>query len=45
MHSNGLPIGGQFMGKFLDEVTVLQAAHQLEQLVNFDRLSVMQKYE
>ncbi len=45
MHSNGLPIGGQFMGKFLGEVTVLQAAHQLEQLVNFDRLSVMQKYE
>lgn len=45
MHSNGLPIGGQFIGAYLDETTVLQAAYQLEQLVNFDRLSVMQKYE
>ncbi len=45
LHSNGLPIGGQFMGKFFDEATVLQIAYQLEQKINFDRLSVMQKYE
>lgn len=45
IHSNGLPIGGQFMGKLLDEMTVLQAGYQLEQTIQFDRLSVMQKYE
>ncbi|KXK09340.1 MAG: Glutamyl-tRNA(Gln) amidotransferase subunit A [Microgenomates bacterium OLB23] len=45
MHSNGLPIGGQFMANYLDEQSLLQAAYQLEQNVQFDRLSVMQKYE
>ncbi len=45
MHSNGLPIGGQFMGKHLDEGTVLNIAHQLERDINFDRVSVMKKYE
>lgn len=45
MHSNGLPIGGQFMASYLDESTVLQAAYQLEGKINFDRLSVMKKYE
>jgi aspartyl-tRNA(Asn)/glutamyl-tRNA(Gln) amidotransferase subunit A len=45
LHSNGLPIGGQFMGKFFDEFTLLQIAYQLEQKINFDRLSVMKKYE
>ncbi len=45
MHSNGLPVGGQFMGKYLDEGTILNIASQLEEAVNFDRHLVMKKYE
>lgn len=44
MHSNGLPIGVQFMGRHLEEENVLNIAHQLEQELAFDRLSVMKKY-
>lgn len=45
VHSNGLPIGGQFMGKYLDEETVLNIAAQLEKEIKFDRVSVMEKYD
>ena len=45
MHSNGLPIGVQFMGRHFEESTVLNIAHQLEQELHFDRLSVMKKYD
>lgn len=45
LHSNGLPIGVQFMGRHFEEGTVLNIAHQLESELNFDRLSVMKKYE
>ena len=45
MHSSGLPVGGQFMARHFVETTLLQVAHQLEQLISFDRLSVMNRYE
>lgn len=45
MHSSGLPIGGQFMGKYLDESGVLNIAHQLGKEINFDRCAVMKKYD
>ncbi|OGK60705.1 hypothetical protein A3G65_02590 [Candidatus Roizmanbacteria bacterium RIFCSPLOWO2_12_FULL_37_7b] len=41
----GLPIGVQFMGPYLGESLILQAAYQLEKEIQFDRLSVMKKYE
>ncbi len=44
MHSNGLPIGMQIMGRHLDEQTILNLAHQLEKEIAFDRLAVMNKY-
>jgi aspartyl-tRNA(Asn)/glutamyl-tRNA(Gln) amidotransferase subunit A len=44
LHSNGLPIGVQFMGKHLDEQTILNVAHQLEHELAFDRLAIMKKY-
>ena len=45
MHSNGLPISMQFMGKYLGEQDILDVAYQLEQLVKFDRLSIMDRYK
>ncbi len=45
LHSNGLPVGLQFMGRHFDEGTVLNIAYQLEQELAFDRLSVMKRYE
>ena len=44
MHSNGLPIGVQFMGRHLDEQTVLNVGDQLEKELAFDRLSVMKRF-
>ena len=44
LHSNGLPIGVQFMGKHLDEQTILNVSYQLEQELAFDRLAIMKKY-
>lgn len=45
LHSNGLPMGVQFMGRHCEEGTILQIAHQLEGELKFDRLSVMNKYD
>lgn len=45
MHSNGLPMAVQLMGRHLEESTILQIAHELESELKFDRLAVMQKYE
>lgn len=45
MHSTGLPIGVQLMGRHCEEGTILQLAHELEGMVGFDRLSVMNRYE
>ena len=44
IHSNGLPIGIQFMGRHLDEQTILNIAYQLEKELSFDRLAVMKQY-
>jgi aspartyl-tRNA(Asn)/glutamyl-tRNA(Gln) amidotransferase subunit A len=45
MHSNGLPMAVQFMGRHLEEATILQIAHELESELKFDRLAVMQNYD
>lgn len=45
LHSNGLPMGVQFMGRHLEESTILHVAHELESELKFDRLAVMKNYE
>lgn len=45
LHTNGLPIGVQFMGRHFEESTIINIAHHLEKELSFDRLSVMKKYE
>lgn len=44
VHSNGLPIGVQFMGPHLKEGRLLNIAYQLEKALDFDRVKVMEKY-
>jgi len=36
LSSSGLPIGIQLIGKQFDEARLLQAAHNLEQVLGFD---------
>lgn len=45
MHSSGLPIGVQLMGRHCEEGVILQVAHELERAIGFDRLEVMNRYE
>lgn len=44
MHSSGLPIGVQLMGRHDEEETILNIAHRLEQSLQFDRTRVLENY-
>lgn len=44
MHSTGLPMGLQLMGRHDEESTLLSIAHRLEKTLHFDRLKILETY-